>query len=57
MTRMSPFYALYGFHLIIKLHVEDNVLEGEAPAIANKVKIIQDKREALDKRWQVVINM
>jgi hypothetical protein len=54
---MSPFYALYSFHLAIKLHVEDNVLEGEAPVAANRVKTIQDKREALNKRWQVAVNM
>jgi hypothetical protein len=54
---MSPFYVLYGFHLVIELHVEDNVLEGEAPAVANRVKTIQDEREALNKRWQAAVNM
>jgi hypothetical protein len=57
MTGMSPFYTLYNFHLTIKLHVKDNVLKGEVPAIANKVKTIQDKREALNKRWQVIVNI
>jgi hypothetical protein len=47
---MSPFYALYNFHLAIELHVKDNVLKGEAPAVTDRVKTIQDKREALDKR-------
>jgi hypothetical protein len=56
MTGMSPFYTLYGFHPIIELHVEDNVPEGEAPAAADRVKTIQDEREALDKRWQAAVD-
>lgn len=51
-TGVSPFWALYGFHPTIELHVEDNVPEREAPAATERVKRIQDKRKALEKRWQ-----
>ena len=54
-TGMSPFFALYGFHPAIELHVGDNVPEGEAPAATERVKIIQTEREALDKRWQAAV--
>ena len=53
---MSPFYALYGFHLNIELHVEDNVPEGEAPAATERVKRIQEEREILEERWQEAVD-
>ena len=55
-TGISPFYALYGFHPSIELHVEDNVPEGGAPAAQERVQRIQVEREALEKRWQEAVD-
>ena len=54
-TGMSPFYALYGFHPNVELHVGDNVPEGEAPSATARVKKIQEDRGALEKRWQSAV--
>jgi hypothetical protein len=53
---ISPFYALYGFHPSIELHVEDNITEGGAPAAQERVQRIQAERETLEKRWQEAVN-
>ena len=37
---ISLFFAIYRFYPIVEFYVKDNVLEGEAPAIAERVKII-----------------
>jgi hypothetical protein len=55
-TGMSPFFAMYGFHPTIELNVEDNVPEGEAPAAAERIKKIQEEREALEKRWEDAVD-
>ena len=39
-TGVSPFYAMYGFHPSIEMHAGDSVLEGGAPAAAERVKRI-----------------
>ncbi len=51
-TGVSPFFAMYGFHPAIELHVEDNVPEGEAPAASERAKIIEEERKALERRWR-----
>jgi hypothetical protein len=47
---------MYAFHLKIKLHVKDNVPGKEALAATERVKRIYKEREALEKRWQDVVN-
>jgi hypothetical protein len=37
---MSLFYILYDFHLNIKLYIKDNILEGEALIVIERVKRI-----------------
>jgi hypothetical protein len=37
---MSLFYTLYSFYLNIKLYVKDNVLEGKALVVIERVKRI-----------------
>jgi hypothetical protein len=52
---ISPFYALYGFHPNIELHVEDKVPEGGAPAAHERIQRIKAERQAMEKRWQEAV--
>ncbi|KAF4613415.1 hypothetical protein G7Y89_g15472 [Cudoniella acicularis] len=51
-TGISPFFALYSFHPATELHIEDNILAGEALLATERVKKIQEERKLLEERWQ-----
>ena len=38
--RITLFFVLYNFYFTIEINVKDNVLEGEAPVIKERVKMI-----------------
>jgi len=54
-TRCSPFYAGYGYNPSIHYDVEDDFRKGEVPAAKDRVKEIDNMREALAQRWQGVV--
>jgi hypothetical protein len=44
-TRVSPFFALYGFHPRVDINVEDNIPGGEVPTAVERAKQIAQIRE------------
>ena len=46
---VSPFFAVYGMNLEIRLNVEDAITGGEAVAAHERACVISDERDMLDK--------
>jgi hypothetical protein len=45
--RVSLFYTLYGFYLIIEINTKDNVLKREVLVIIKRIKKIQEEKQIL----------
>lgn len=54
-TRCGSFYAGYDYNPSIHYDVEDDFRKEEVPAAKDKVKKIDNMREALTQRWQGVV--
>jgi transposase InsO family protein len=52
-TGSTPFRMLYGFNPELGSNVGDDILEGGAPAAAERIKLLQDEREVVAQKLRV----